>query len=199
MNSDTGAVSDVWVVSEDEATVWWRRLALAGAVMSVVLGLVLMIWPDATLTVIAVLVGLWLLFAGAVRLAQAAFIPEGRRTSSRVLQAITGLLLIVLGVICMRDLSRSLLLIALIIGVAWLFGGVIEIFIAVSPLTHGWGRVGALLLGLLSIAGAFVVIFWPEPSLTVIAWLTGVWFLAMGLLQFGLAWSAGRRPSRDLG
>ena len=175
---------------------WWRRLALTGGLISIALGLILMIWPDATLTVVSILVGLWLLLAGVVKLGQAAFIPEGRSAGSRVLQAIAGLLMIILGVICMRNLTKSLVLIALIIGVGWLFGGLIEIFAAFSPLTRGWGRVGALLLGLISIAGAFVVIFWPEISLRVLVWLAGLWFVAIGLIQLILGWRADRAMAR---
>ena len=193
--SPDGGMSGVVVtpIDDDEAfRAWWRRLAMLGGVISVVLGLILMIWPEATLTVVAVLVGLWLLLAGAVRIAQAAFIPEGRGAGSRVLQAIVGVLFVVLGVVCMRNLTKSLVLVGLIIGVGWLFGGVIEIFAAFSPLTHGWGRVGALLLGLITITGAFVVMFWPAPSLTVLVWLAGLWFVAIGLAQLLLAWQADR-------
>src|SRR5574342_775286 len=99
---------DLVVTPADEADAafrsWWRRLALMGGVISLAIGLILLIWPDATLTVIAILVGLWLLLAGAVKLGQAAFIPEGRSAGSRVLQAVAGVLLVILGVVCMRNL-----------------------------------------------------------------------------------------------
>ena len=181
-------------VDQADATfeAWWRRLALMGGIVSLVLGLVLMIWPDATLTVVAIVVGLWLLLAGAVTLGQAAFIPEGRSAGNRVMKAITGLLLVILGVVCMKNLTKSLVLVAVIIGIGWLIGGIIEIFAAFSPHTRGWGRVGAILLGLVSIAGALVVIFWPEPSLRVIVWITGLWFVLIGVLQLILAWRAAR-------
>jgi len=171
---------------------WWRRLALLGGVASIVLGAVLMIWPDATLLVVAVLLGLWLLLAGGVRVAQAAFVPEGRGAGARVLEALVGLVLIAIGALCMRHLTDSLAVIAALIGVSWLFAGVAWIFSAFSGYRHGWGRLGAVALGLISIAGALVILVWPKPSLLVIVWLCGLWFVALGVVQLILGWQAGR-------
>ena len=184
--------SDVYAYEADDASLrsWWRRVALLGGVVSVTLGLILIIWPDATLYIVAVLIGLWLILSGAVRVAQAAFIPEGRSAGARVLQAIAGIVFIVVGVLCMKNLTTSLTLLALVIGIAWLFGGVVEVFAAFSPAMHGWGRVGGIVLGVIAIAAAITILVWPEPSLRVIVWITGLWLLALGLVQLFLAWRA---------
>jgi uncharacterized membrane protein HdeD (DUF308 family) len=184
--------ADVYAYEADDASLrsWWRRVAVLGGVITVTLGLILVIWPEATLYVVAVLIGLWLILSGAVRVAQAAFIPEGRSAGARVLQAIAGVVFIVVGVLCMKNLTTSLTLLALIIGIAWLFGGVVEIFAAFSPATHGWGRVGGIALGVIAIAAAITILVWPEPSLRVIVWITGLWLLALGLVQLFLAWRA---------
>lgn len=171
---------------------WWRRLALLGGIASIVLGLVLMIWPEATLRVVAVLLGLWLLLSGAIRVVQAAFVPEGRAAGARVLEAFVGLVLIAIGALCMRNLTNSLAVIAALIGVSWLFAGVAWIFSAFSDYRHGWGRLGAVVLGLISIAGALVILIWPKPSLLVVVWLCGLWFVALGVVQLILGWSANR-------
>jgi len=186
--------ADVYAYEADEAALrsWWRRVALLGGLVSVALGLILLIWPDATLYVAAILIGLWLILSGAVRLAQAAFIPEGRSAGGRVLQAIVGLVFVIVGVFCMKNLTTSLTLLALVIGISWLFGGMVEIFTAFSPGVQGWGRVGALLLGIIAIAAAVTILVWPEPSLRVIVWVTGLWLLALGLVQLFLAWRARR-------
>jgi uncharacterized membrane protein HdeD (DUF308 family) len=184
--------ADVYAYEADDASLrsWWRRVAVLGGVVSITLGLILVIWPDATLYIVAVLIGLWLILSGAVRVAQAAFIPEGRSAGARVLQAIAGVVFIVVGVLCMKNLTTSLTLLALIIGIAWLFGGVVEIFAAFSPAAHGWGRVGGIALGVIAIAAAITILVWPEPSLRVIVWITGLWLLALGLVQLFLAWRA---------
>jgi uncharacterized membrane protein HdeD (DUF308 family) len=184
--------ADVYAYEADDAALrsWWRRVALVGGVVSVTLGLILVIWPDATLYVAAILIGLWLILSGAVRVAQAAFIPEGRGAGARVLQALVGVVFVIVGVLCMKNLTTSLTLLALIIGIAWLFGGIMEIFMAFSPSVQGWGRFGALLLGVIAIAAAVTILVWPEPSLRVLVWVTGLWLLALGLVQLFLAWRA---------
>jgi uncharacterized membrane protein HdeD (DUF308 family) len=176
---------------------WWRRLALVGGVVSAAIGLILMIWPRATLALVAILIGLWLLIGGIVQLAQAAFMPEGRGTGSRVLMAIAGLVGVVLGVLCMRNLTDSLLLIAALIGVSLLFGAIAQLFTAISPHTHGLHRLPALLLGLISLAAGLVILFWPEPTLHVLVWLTGLWFLLLGLVQLLRAWRTPGLVSRE--
>ncbi len=190
-------MADVYAYEADDAALrsWWRRVALLGGVVSVTLGLILMIWPDATLYVVAVLIGLWLILAGAVRIVQAAFIPESRGAGGRVLEAIVGVVFIVVGVLCMKNLTTSLTLLALVIGIAWLFGGVVEIFSAVSPAMHGWGRIGGIALGVIAIAAAVTILVWPEPSLRVVVWVTGLWLLVLGLVQLFLAWRARKAPA----
>jgi uncharacterized membrane protein HdeD (DUF308 family) len=52
-----------------ERAAWW--LALGAAVLGVVIGVMMMAWPEATLKVVAALFGAWLLLHGVMRLVQA--------------------------------------------------------------------------------------------------------------------------------
>jgi uncharacterized membrane protein HdeD (DUF308 family) len=52
-----------------EKLAWW--LTLGAATLGVVVGVMMMAWPEATLKVVAVLFGCWLLLHGLVRLVQA--------------------------------------------------------------------------------------------------------------------------------
>ena len=169
---------------------WWRRLALMGGVISIAIGLILMIWPQATLTVVAIMLGLWLLLGGVIQIAQAAFMPEGRSAGGRVLLALSGIVLIMLGVVCMRNPANSLVLIGLMIGIGLLFAAIAQIFTGFSKQVHGWHRVAVLVMGVLTLIAAIVVLVWPHPTLAVLVWITGLWFLALGLVQLFLAWRA---------
>ena len=180
------------VLSTEDAQfyAWWRRLALMGGVISIAIGAILMIWPQATLTVVAILLGLWLLLGGVIQMAQAAFMSEARSAGGRVLLAVSGVVLIVLGVVCMRNPANSLVLIGLMIGIGLLFAAVAQIFTGFSKQVHGWHRVAVLVLGVLTLIAAIVVLVWPHPTLTVLVWITGLWFLVLGLVQLFLAWRA---------
>lgn len=179
-------------IEETEYLTWWRRLAIAGGVASVVLGLILLIWPRETLLVVAVLLGLWLIVSGAIKLVQSVLTPEGRSGGARVLQALGGLLLLGIGVLCLRNIANSLALIAALVGVAWLLAGFIEIWAALSGGAHGWSRLGQVFIGVVTALGGLVVLFWPGITLLVLVWLAGLWLLVIGLVQLVLAWRAGK-------
>ncbi len=166
---------------------WWRRMALAGGLASLVLGLILLIWPEETLLVVAVLLGLWLVVSGFVKVIQSALVRD-RSGAARLLGAFAGLLLLVIGALCLRNLSQSLELIAALIAVAWLLLGLTELWTAISGETHGWSRAAGILIGLVTIVGGLVVLFWPNISLVALVWVTGGWFVVLGLIQLALAW-----------
>jgi len=171
---------------------WWQRLTIGLGVASIVLGLLLVIWPGKTLVVAAVLLGLWLLIAGLIKLAQSAFMPEGRSGGARALQAVGGVLLILVGVLVMRNVFVSIGLLAAIVGVSWLVLGVIQLFSAFSDRFHGWYRVGEFAFGVLTVLAGLVVIIWPGISLTAIVWVTGLWLIVIGIAQLVLGWRAGQ-------
>jgi uncharacterized membrane protein HdeD (DUF308 family) len=198
-------------VNPEEATflAWWRRLALVGGVVSLILGLILLIWPRETLLVVAVLLGLWLIISGVIRLVQSILTPDtgfrseaavgqerdlgpGRSGGARVLHALGGLLLLGIGIVCLRNLSNSLALLAALIGVAWILVGVIELWAAFSGTSAGGSRVGQVVIGLVTVVGGLVVLLWPDITLVVLVWLTGLWLLVLGLIQLILTWRVGK-------
>src|SRR5215467_1423840 len=124
---------------------WMWLLGLG--VVSVVLGIIVLAWPDRTLKVLGVLFGIFLLISGFIEI-MVAFAPE-IRTSTRVLSVLTGILSIVLGLISFRGPLESVLLLALWIGFAWLFTGITRVIAAASvefvPY-RGWQIFGGALL-----------------------------------------------------
>src|SRR5688500_16124265 len=73
-------------------------LALGGAVTSVVLGIMMIAWPEATLKVIAALFGIWLLLHGVARIVQAVT-ASARDGAERALLGVVGILFVLAGVI----------------------------------------------------------------------------------------------------
>ena len=174
---------------------WWSRLSLAGGVVSVVLAIILLVWPKETLVVVAVLIGIWLIIAGIASLAQAIFAPEGRSGGLRVLKAFGAVLYLIAGVFCIRHAFTTVTILAALIGISWLVAGVVEVFSAFGEGVSGWYRVGAFALGLLSILAALVVLIWPAPSLVTLTWLAGLWLLILGIAQIAMAIRTMRAPA----
>ncbi|MGI5328511.1 HdeD family acid-resistance protein [Actinomadura nitritigenes] len=161
----------------------WALPVLAG-VLSFVLGLAIVCWPQATIGVIAVLIGLQFVFGGIVRLVQAIF-ADGDG-GSRVLFAVLGALSLVVGVLALRDVHRTVAVLALIVGIAWLAGGVIEFVIVLSDKARP-GRRATLVVSALSVLAGIVLLAFPDITLTALTWGFGLWLITWGILTVLLA------------
>ena len=138
----------------------------------------------------ATVLGGWLVVAGVLRLVEAGIAAEVG--GSPTLLTVAGLLHVIAGVMCLRDLLHSADLLAVGVGTAWLAGGVSEVMSAVTAGRGGWPRLGALAAGGLGVTGGLLLAFWPQVSLDVIVWVAGGWWLAMAAVHCCLALRATR-------
>jgi uncharacterized membrane protein HdeD (DUF308 family) len=155
-------------------------LVLTYGLVTIGLGLVLALWPDETLKVLAVLIGIQLIITGVFRLvlAVASRSVDG---SSRAITGVFGALALVLGLLCLRSPLQTVLVIGMILGVWWLAAGLVDIVAALrSSESHrrGWD----LALGVLStLAGGFLLVN-PEISLGVLVIVVCVWAFSYGFM-----------------
>lgn len=157
----------------------WQALLVAGLV-SLILGVMVLAWPEATLRVVGVLFGLYLLLSGVMQLV-AAFGTHAT-TALRVMAFISGTLSILLGLFCFRGATQSTLLLALWIGIGWLFRGITQTVAAASDPAmpaRGW----QIFLGVVSALAGIVLIVSPLESATVLTVLGGVWLLVVGVVE----------------
>ncbi|MFI9207892.1 HdeD family acid-resistance protein [Streptomyces sp. NPDC053253] len=161
----------------------WQALLVAG-LASVVLGILVLVWPDASLRVAGVLFGLYLLFSGVMQLV-AAFGTHAT-TALRVMAFISGALSILLGLFCFRGAMQSTLLLALWIGIGWLFRGITQTVAAASDSAmpaRGW----QIFLGVVSAIAGVVLIVSPLESAAVLTVLVGIWLLVVGVVEAATA------------
>ena len=166
---------------------WW--LAIGVAVAGVVIGVMMLVWPEATLKVVGALFGIWLLLHGVVRIVQAITGPAGEG-AERAIVAVIGVLFVIAGVIALRNLLESLALLITLIGLMWLIGGILELISAFGG--PGGYRGWRIVAGVLSIVVALIVLFWPDESLITLVYLTGIWLIVSSLLQVALVFWARR-------
>lgn len=160
---------------------------------SAVLGGLMLLWPQATVSVVAVLIGVQFLVHGVVRLGQAVA-SSGSRIGTRILLAMLGLLSLVVGVLCLQHRQQTVAALALLVGLVWLAGGLLELARAVTERGPGSGL--AALSGLFGVLAGVVVISWPRPTVLVLAVLVGLWLLAFGLVMVVSGIRAARHPAR---
>lgn len=162
---------------------WWLPLLLG--VLSIVMGLVVWIWPAESLLTFAVLIGVWLLALGVSRVI-GAFMPQpGRTAGQHVLSGVIGVLYIVAGVISLRHLVVSLALIAVLVAVQWLLTGVADI--AMGMHAEGGRRVWMLIGGVLSLLLGIVFLALPSLSLRFFIVFTAITAIVVGVAQVGVA------------
>ncbi|BAC71885.1 hypothetical protein AQJ43_21265 [Streptomyces avermitilis] len=157
----------------------WHSLLVAG-IAALVLGVMVLAWPETTLVVAGVLFGLYLLFSGVLQLASA--FGTHVATSLRVMAFISGTLSILLGLFCLRGAMQSILLLALWIGIGWLFRGVTLTLAAASDPeapARGW----QIVLGIVSFLAGIVLIVSPFTSVGVLALVGGCWLIAVGVTE----------------
>ncbi|MCC9144573.1 MULTISPECIES: DUF308 domain-containing protein [unclassified Arthrobacter] len=164
-------------------------LGITGLV-SVVLGLLILFWPGATLEVLAVLFGLYFVIAGAVRILLGVF--TGLGAGLKILNILVGLALLVVGVIAVRNPMETLTALGLVIGIAWIVEGVM----ALAESDRGGSRWFAIVLAVLSILAGIVVLFIPLESLAVLVIYGGIFLVVLGAIQIVRAFAFGRGMPR---
>ncbi|MFF8017971.1 DUF308 domain-containing protein [Streptomyces sp. NPDC007929] len=174
----------------------WTWL-LASAVATLVPGVLLLVWPEATLHVVAVLIGLYLLVSGMFRFVSV----FGREEQGERLPAlILAVLYVLAGVLCLRNPLQTIAALSLVVGVVWLVSGILTLYtaIAAKDLPHRGVVLGAAALGI--IAG-IVVLALPSESARALTRLLGLWLVLLALAEaaVALAWRTALRKALALG
>ncbi|NLU70022.1 HdeD family acid-resistance protein [Streptomyces sp. HNM0574] len=170
----------------------WQSL-LASGVVALILGVLALVWPGATLLAAGILFGAYLLVSGIVQVVSA--FGTRMTTPMRVIGVVSGAVGVLLGLFCFRDELQSVLLLALWIGIGWLFRGITQIAGAAgdpdAP-ARGW----QITLGVVSLLGGLVLLLAPLESITALTIFTGVWLLGLGLAEIVTGLSLRARTRR---
>jgi len=173
---------------ERETAVAWAsgwQVVLLVAVLTLGVGVILLVWPHATLNIVAALLGAALLVTGLFRLISG-FTARNVSGGTRAAYVIIGLLAALAGLYCLRHLSVTVVLLAFVVGVFWTLHGIVDLIVAATS-GPGTGRGLRAFVGLLSLAAGLVVMFWPSISLNILLWVMGIWLLAYGLMLVVMA------------
>ncbi|MFF4353493.1 HdeD family acid-resistance protein [Streptomyces sp. NPDC001530] len=184
-----GAASDPADVLAQLGRSWtW---ILGSAVATLVPGILILVWPDETLHVLAVVIGLYLLVTGVFRFV-AAFAREEH--GERLPGLLLAVLYVLAGVLCLRNPLQTIAALSLIVGIVWLVSGMLTLYtaIAAKDLPHRGFAIGAAVIGILA---GIVVLALPFESARALTRLLGLWLVLLGLAEVVLAfaWRAALR------
>lgn len=159
-------------------------------ILAVALGVIVLVWPGKTLVVAGFLFGIYLVVSGIGYMFAAFGTHAG--AAMRVLAFITGAVSLVLGFFCFRDKLESILLLALWIGISWVFRGVTLLAAALS-FDHLPARGWQALAGVIIVIGGGVLIIYPMDSIEVLTLVAGWWLIVIGIIDVIDAFQVRRR------
>ncbi len=161
---------------------WWPAIF---GVISIIAGVLALVWPGPTLIVLAVLFGIELIVWGLFRLVGALTFGEAGG-GARTLWAILGILSLLIGFYALRHIVITVLSLGLLLGIFWLVDG---IGLLISAVEHrdmpgrGWN----IFSGILGIIAGLVLLVWPALSILTLAILAGIWLILVGVMQISVA------------
>lgn len=155
-------------------------LGLAG-VIALLLGVALLVWPGRTLAVGGALIGINLLIAGLVRTAIGIF-GTAYSAGVRVLSIVLGLLVILGGIIMLRNLAAStailLIIMTIVVGISWIIDGVMALVDSGNAPSRGW----AIALGIVSIIAGIAVVAMPGWTAWMFVTFAAIMMIVLGVI-----------------
>jgi uncharacterized membrane protein HdeD (DUF308 family) len=167
--------------------------ALFFGIFTLVIGILVMVWPTETLKVLTILFALQLFVMGIYSLVKS-FSAENQH---KMWTVFLGIFSIIVAVIVLRNVITTIAVVGFIIGLYWIIHGIIQFVMSVGDKTYpsrGW----TIFMSIVTVIAGIIVVAWPVKSLTALAWLIGIWFVVLGILGIILAFVVRSEEKKEL-
>jgi uncharacterized membrane protein HdeD (DUF308 family) len=171
----------------------WKSTLLSG-ILAVILGILVLTWPGKTIIVAAIIFGAYLLVTGIAQVIFAFSLHVS--AGGRVLLFISGAASLILAVLCFRSLQNSILLLAIWIGVGFIFRGVATAVSAISDPTLP-GRGWEIFIGVITLIAGVIVLASPFESIATLTLVVGIWLIVIGVFEVVSAFGI-RKAGKDI-
>jgi uncharacterized membrane protein HdeD (DUF308 family) len=165
---------------------WW--VILVYGLASIAVGVLMIVYPGKSLTVISVAFGIFLLFAGVLDLTRAILVGTAE-PGERVLAALLGVLALIAGTIVIRRPGESLFAIVLVLGIYLLVRGSVLLVVGMGREEN---RGLFILSAVLDLLGGIIVIAYPGIGVVALAVVVAVTLLLRGGLLVAEAFALRR-------
>jgi uncharacterized membrane protein HdeD (DUF308 family) len=159
----------------------WTTAILSG-LLAVVLGVVILAWPQPSVVAAAALFGVYLVVSGIALVFLAFSMPASG--GSRFLNFISGVASVALGILAFRHFGEgyAVLLLAIWVAIGFIIRGV---FVTASAITVPQfpGRGWAIFFGFVTIIAGFVMLAYPFDSIETLALVVGAWLVILGATE----------------
>jgi uncharacterized membrane protein HdeD (DUF308 family) len=170
--SADAAADQTHAMMQDLADHW--GLAVVMGVVSIILGLLAMFYPGATIVTVAIFFAAWLFVSGIIEVINS-FTRDGD-TGARVLHAIIGVLSVIVGFALLRTPFQSVEVFIFVLGIFWLVQGVMT-FVAAFSVRQG--RNWRIFMGILGVIAGIIILTYPISSALTLAFIGGIWLVIL--------------------
>jgi uncharacterized membrane protein HdeD (DUF308 family) len=158
---------------------------LAFGIVTLIAGIIVTIHPKNSVYVVAVLLAIWLIVAGVFRIV-AAIADHEDRAGTRWLIALLGFVSILFGLLIFHHTWETVAVVGFLVGLFWVIGGIGEFFAAYVN-KGAAGRVLLIVAGILGVGVGILALVYPGLSLTLIAFLFGLWLVLYGIIEIAVS------------
>jgi uncharacterized membrane protein HdeD (DUF308 family) len=159
----------------------WTGAIVSGS-LAVVLGVVILAWPQPSVVAAAVLFGVYLVVSGVALLFLTFSMPTSAGT--RFLNLISGIVSVALGILAFRhfDEGYAVLLLAVWVATGFIIRGLFFTASAIS-IPQFPGRGWAIVFGSICVIAGFVTLAYPFDSIETLALVVGAWLTVLGATE----------------
>ena len=157
----------------------WKPTLASGA-LAAILGAVVLLWPDISNEVAAILFGVYLVASGAIQVVIG--FSMGEETRGQALLFVSGATSLVLGLLAFRHLSNAVQLLAITMGVAFVFRGMVTMVYGISDsdaIAGGW----TTFFGTIAAVAGVILMALPLTSVATLATVAGICLVVLGVLE----------------
>ncbi len=159
-----------------------RTAFIVGGILSVILGVLILVWPGRTAQVLTGIIAAYTIIAGIVYAGLGIF-SRSKGGWSRLGHIALGVLFVVVGVVAFANLAAFTLSFALflgvLVGILWIIEGAVSLSVVGESSSRGW----TIAFAILSIVAGVMLLFSPLWGAIVLWWLLGISAVALGIVN----------------
>lgn len=160
---------------------WVRWILIAGGLLGVVAGIVVLAEPANSLATLAVVTGIFLVLDGITAMAASLF----EHLEGRHLGVLAAVISVLIGVILIRHPIPGILAVGFLLGLWLIAAGVVRL---ASMIGEGHIRGWWLVLAVIEVAAGVVIVSSPRIAVSTLALLVGISFIVRGAAMASVGW-----------
>lgn len=159
-----------------------RTSFIVGGILTLILGLLILIWPGRTAQVLTGIIAAYAIIAGIVY-AALGILSRTKRGWARVGHVALGLFFVIVGIVAFANLAAFTVSFAVflgvLVGIMWIVEGAVSLSVVSESSSRGW----TIAFAILSIIAGVMLLFTPMWGVFVLWWLLGISAVALGIVN----------------